>query len=159
MARLRNAATWFVGEFLVLPLRLELISMLTVLSRIVAVSTILGLLFVQLRAGLAQSWPAIVIQCGLCAMSAVMIGNIVKEVAFSIAERIARALERDFTRSGVTFTGKRYRFVQYVDGTWMRCESGPHGTVCEWMDTFGACNRIETSAMSPPLRKPDRAIR
>ena len=71
--------------------------------------------------------------------------NLFTSKGFALAQRLTNSLGYRFRREGVMLDGKRFCETHYPDGTWMRTEHGPEGTVCEWTDELGACNRIVTA--------------
>jgi hypothetical protein len=68
---------------------------------------------------------------------AVAVGWLAKEFAFLAATNVANSMGRDFTRRGVLLGGGEFEETQYADGTWNRLETGPRGTVHEWVGPDG----------------------
>jgi hypothetical protein len=68
------------------------------------------------------------------------------EPAIPFRARFLAWLGVDYSRTGTLPGGRSYRETFYANGMRYRCETGPKGTVCEWTDTSGAWNRIETRA-------------
>jgi hypothetical protein len=143
-SRARLLAAWLACEFLHIAGGSRACLLATSVCRVIGVGVILGIAYACLSDGLAPDLLAAATQCVLAAVLGVMLGNLAKEVAFDCFAQVFGRLGRDFMRTGRTVDGRIYRKTLYPDGTWFRSESGPRGTVCEWTDASGACNRIET---------------
>ena len=144
---------WFAHEFLRISIRLDASSILTSLCRLFGVAIILAIVRFTLSGGLAPASVAALLQCGLAALLAVLIGNIAKEMAIELCAGAMRLCGRDFSRIGATLDGGTYRETLHVDGTWIRCVSRPAGSVCEWTDRWGACYQIVTGPRNSVLRR------
>ena len=81
----------------------------------------------------------------LAELTAVLIGNIIKELAFSICAAAVTTSGHVFCRCGFTVGGRTFHEAYYPNSTWMRCESRGRRTLCEWTDPRGGCHRIEVT--------------
>jgi hypothetical protein len=139
------ALRWFACQFLWIGGRSGSPAVLASLSRLAGLAVMIGLIWFTLT----QSWqndeelgfPVYL----LTALVGVLFGNLAKECAISFCAGVLGWFDCDFSHRGATLDGKKYWEYFFSDGTWMRCESGPQGNVCEWTDRYGACNRVETS--------------
>jgi len=139
------ALRWFGIEFLTLAARRrDMSSQLSVACRVVGCATIGGVLWLTLSGGVGEGAADPLIQCVGSVLLAIALGNLVRELASACCAQVMNWMGRDFTRRGVTLDGKTYVETQHPDGTWIHCISGPEGTVCEWTDRCGACNKITT---------------
>jgi hypothetical protein len=138
------ALRWFAVEFLVIAIRRDASSILTGACRLIGCAALGGVLWLTLSGGVSESALPATIQYVSSALLAVALGNVAREFASSVCAQVMGWGGRDFTRKGATLNGKTYRETLHPDGTWFRCESGPEGTICEWTDTHGACNRVVT---------------
>jgi hypothetical protein len=148
------ALRWFAYEFFSIAIGRSASAILTSVCRVLGVGVMLAVARIALSNGLTTGALAAVEQCVFVGAVAVLLGNLVKESAIDLGARVLGWSGRDFSRSGATLQGKVYRETLYADGTWIRCESGPDGTVCEWTDRSGVCNRIETRVSGGGMRKP-----
>ena len=98
-------------------------------------------LHAELQDGLF-SGSAGVIQLSAAGLTAILFGNVAKEVAFDLYARIVLWSGRTFLRTGLTLAGNTYHEMQFTDGTWIRYEIGSEGTFCEWTEADGRCNRV-----------------
>jgi hypothetical protein len=138
------AVRWFGVEFLRLAVRRDMSSLLSVACRVIGCAAIGGVLWLTLSGGLVEGLAEPAIQYVASMLLAVALGNVAREFAISCCAQVMSWMGRDFTRRGATLDGKTYVETQHPDGTWIRCVSGPEGTVCEWTDTYGACNKVIT---------------
>ncbi len=119
-------------------------SRLTDLCRLLGVGTIVAIMAFETDSfvveGLRTGWPV----WALDGIVAILIGNVVKEVAIWLSARIVNALGADLYRQGVMLNGHAFAEVFRSDGTWRRHEFGDRETICEWTDRFGACSRRVT---------------
>jgi hypothetical protein len=145
-ARALSWVRWFVHEFFAIALGLDASSIVTSLGRVAGVIVMYGIARASLMQGLAPGALAAVTQCAFVGTLAIVVGNIAKELAIDLGARVLGWCRREYRRDGVKPDGKTYSQTLYPDGTWFRSESGPAGTVCEWTDPSGACNRIVTGA-------------
>jgi hypothetical protein len=144
VSRARMLALWLAFEFLHIAGGPRASSIATSFCRVLGVAMFVVVVRGCLSDGLAPEPAAAATQCVLAAVLGVMLGNLAKEMSFACCGHVFGWLGRDLIRTGRTVDGKIYRETLYPDGTWFRSESGPRGTVCEWTDTSGACNRVET---------------
>jgi type IV secretory pathway VirB2 component (pilin) len=137
-----NAVRWCVSEFLPVSVRNTVSSRLTDLCRLLGFGTLILILAFE-TGGFASSGgsPPAWGQWLLDAIVAVLIGNLVKELALVLCVRIVNAMGRNFYRKGIRLNGTPFRETFHPDGSWRRCEYRAEETVCEWTDAFGACNR------------------
>jgi hypothetical protein len=135
---------WFAWEFLALPHRGDLSSWLVAVSRVVGCGAIYGVLHVALSGGVAADFAAAAVQWISSIALALALGNVARECTASVAARLSVSLGREFRRKGATLNGRTYVEAFHADGTWMRCVIGPEDTVCEWTDSYGACNKVVT---------------
>jgi len=147
---LRNLVTgglrvlkWFVHEFLLLVIRPAAGAGLAWLCRLVGCLVTAMSLGAELREGMLPNHAAAVIQFGLAALTAILLGNVAKEVAFDLCARCVVWSGRAFVRNGLTASGKTFWEIQFRDGTWLRCEAGGASTSCEWTEPDGQCTRLE----------------
>jgi hypothetical protein len=151
-----RALRWFVHEFVV-SVQPVATSKPGSLCRLVGCAVIVAVLRVELGNGLLPSPTAAVIQFGVACLTAILLGNIAKEIAFEICARFVTWSGRSFVRNGLTPGGNTYCEIQFTDGTWMRCEMGSAGTFYEWTEPDGRCNRIELlDGMSRPRSRSPR---
>jgi hypothetical protein len=141
---------WFAAEFLRIPMRLEVVSILTGVCRLAGCTVIASLLYFQLHQPNVSTFTyAALAEGSLAVLISLMMGNLVKELLFTASEHVAAWFGRDFNRRGYTLSGKKFRETVHVDGTWIRCGSSRHGTVCEWTDASGRCSKVITSHAPP----------
>ncbi len=138
-----NLLRWFAHEFLLLTFAPAAGSRLANLCRLIGCLVILESLRAELRAGLLPNVTTAAIQLGLAALTAILFGNVAKEVAFDLAERFTVWWGRAFVRTGVTVNGGTFWEIQFRDGTWMRYETGASQAICEWTEPDGRCKRLE----------------
>ncbi len=143
-----QAARWFAREFLALAPVTAIDSRLAGVSRVLGCAVIAVSLRAELQAGLLPTVPAAAIQLALAALTAVLFGNIAKEVALDLVARLAIWRGREFVRTGITLGGSRFWEVHFTDGTWARCETAPSQLTCEWTEPDGRCRRFELRAAS-----------
>lgn len=89
-----------------------------------------------------------VLQVALAGITAVLIGNVVKEFAFALSDLAMTAAGRPFARKTVTLTGRRVAEISFPGGTWIRQESWHGGAAWAWTERDGSCTRIESPAMT-----------
>jgi hypothetical protein len=140
-----NLARWFGAEFLRIPMRFGVVPVLTAISRLSGIAVTGAALYLQLRGTYQLTGYVYLTQWCLAIPLALLVGNVAKECGFILAERTAAALGLDFDRRGYTLDGRRFRKTLYPDGSWTRCETSARGTVCEWTDPFGRCEKVVTS--------------
>ena len=146
------ASRWFAYEFLAIAVGRSPSAILTSSCRVLGIVVMLAIARISLSNGLTTGALNAATQCVFIGLVAILLGNLAKETAIDLGARVMNSLGRDFSRTGATLGGNVYRETLYSDGTWIRCESGPAGTVCEWTDTSGACNRIVTGPQDRPPR-------
>lgn len=160
-------AQWLAHEFLAIsPPALTVSNLASGGCRLLGCAVTLLVTHVELRGGVMTGLLVAVAQLALEAITAILIGNIAKECAFALCEAIVTASGRTFSRTGVTLSGGAFSETHYPNGTWLRCESGDSGTVCDWTDSLGGCNRVEIrrdASLHESLRlstaRPERAWR
>lgn len=145
---------WWTKEFWVLPPPRSLNASLTGLCRLIGCATMLALTRFGLAGGLAMDGGTAAVQLALLVVLAVSLGNLAKEVAFGICAVVVNRCGHLFSRRGLTIDGRRFRETQYPDGTWIRFETGPTGTMCEWTNKLGICNRIDVGPRADSARPP-----
>ena len=133
---------WFVHEFLLLRIHSAVGSGLTNLCRIAGCLVIVLSLRVELRDGLLPSTTAALMQVGIAGFTAVLFGNIAKELAFDLCARFIVWSGRVFLRTGLTVAGNMFWEMQFRDGTWIRGETATTGTCCEWIGPDGRASRV-----------------
>lgn len=141
-----QAARWFAREFLALAPATAAESRLAVVSRVLGCAVIAVSLRAELQAGLLPTAPAAAIQLALAALTAVLFGNVAKELGLDLVARLATWRGREFVREGITLGGRTFWEVQFTDGTWARCETEPSRLTCEWTEPDGRCKRLELRA-------------
>jgi hypothetical protein len=144
------AVRWFAHEFLWIAARPSAAAVLISIARLVGLSILLAVGHLSMSDGLAPGMPQATTHFILALLLAVSLGNLAKECTVTLCARALALLGRDFLRRGATLDGKHFCETFYADGTWIRCESGPEATVCEWTDGSGAINRIVTRPRAPP---------
>ncbi len=107
------------------------------------------LLLVRFALGRGVESPAAlaVLQITLAGVIAVLIGNILEEVAFALSKQLMNWLGQPFARMTRTLRGRVISETYFPDGTWVRRETWKAGVVWEWTERDGSCARIETPAM------------
>lgn len=108
-----------------------------------------AILCISLTHGLAPGILGVTMQCIFVGAVALVAGFLATESAIVCCAHVFGWFRRDFSRSGLMLDGSAYREVFHPDGTWMRFESGPRGTICEWTDSSGAFNRVVTGPREP----------
>lgn len=151
-ARASSLARWFAHEFFSIALGLDASSIVTSLGRLMGVAVMLTILYVSLMHGLAPEALAAVTQCVFVVAVAVVVGRVAMEATIDLGAGVLGWLRREYRRDGLRPDGRTYSETLYPDGTWFRSESGPAGTVCEWTDPSGACNRLITAQRKRVLR-------
>lgn len=150
-------AQWLVHEFLTPGSSRDGHAVLTTGARLVGCSAICGILRVELGRGLPAGVIPAVAYMALAGVTAVMLGNLAKEMAFTMCEALVTALGRVFSRRGCSLTGRRFHELHFPDGTWVRHEQQRQRIVCEWTDRLGRCHRV---AIEPkPLASGDGSTR
>ncbi len=110
----------------------------------------------SLSDGLVSSPSLAVLQVAMAVIVAVLIGNMVKEFAFALAEGVVTTFGRPFFRKRMTVTGRLVSEIWFPGGTWIRCETWRKGSACEWTERDGSCTRIEMPAMTVVRAGPPR---
>ena len=87
-------------------------------------------------------------QLAIASLTAVLFGNVAKELAFDLAARLTLWRGRPFVRNGRTVGGKTFWEVQFTGGTWMRFETASRQVICEWTEPDGRCNRLEVGSIA-----------
>jgi hypothetical protein len=86
---------------------------------------------------------ALALLWAVSALTAVLIGNIARELMFVLCSSVAAFRGHAFHRDGVTIGGRTFREIQYPTMTWVRCECGTDEFSCEWTEPTGRCNRVD----------------
>ena len=142
---LYNLLRWIACELFWIGTRANSVSAAVTLCRLGGLSVVAGLVYFQLRGGLAaQPWMA-GMQCALAALISILVGNLAKEVLLDVSARLMNYCGIDFTRRGFRIDGSAFTETLRSDGTWYRSISNATGTICEWTDTYGKCTRIITA--------------
>jgi hypothetical protein len=136
--------TWIAFEFLPLRAEASAFRVLGTVCRLAGCGVALGILSVELRESVTTRGAMLVLVWAVSAPTAVLIGNFAKEWTFELCSRLVTLSGRTFFRTGVTLGGRAFLEVHYPRGIWLRCEFGPAGSVYEWNDANGCCNRLET---------------
>ncbi len=134
---------WFAYEFLGFANSEEHFPILTAGARFLGCASIACILRVELCNGLTTDLLSTGAYLLVAGLTAVLIGNIVKEMAFCLCAAAVNASGHVFCRRGFTLGGRTFHEAHYPNGTWMRCESQGRRTACEWTDLLGGCHRIE----------------
>ncbi len=150
-----NLLRWFMHEFLLPTPPACAGARLANVCRPAGCAVILASLCAELQAGLLPNVAAAAIQLGLAGLTAILFGNIAKEVAFDIAARCTLWCGRPFVRQGVSVRGRTFWEIQFRDGTWLRYEMGATRAICEWTERDGRCSRLELQ----PLPRPEEEWR
>jgi hypothetical protein len=145
---LSHLAEWFVHEFLTLWIRPNETSTWASLCRLIGCAVIAIVLHAELKDGLLPGVGA-VIQLAVAGLTAILLGNVVKELAFDLYARLLMWSGRCFVREGRTPGGSRYCEIQFNDGTWLRCEMRSGAAIYEWTEPDGSCKRV---ALPPVTR-------
>ena len=119
------------------------------------IATLLVVRF-ELGRGLLSPSPLAVLQITLACVAAVLIGNVVKECAFALSERVVNGLGHPFFRTTRTLRGRLVSEIHHPDGTWFRYETWKDGAAWEWTERDGSCVRIESPAMTIVRATPPR---
>jgi hypothetical protein len=146
LVRLGHAARWFVHEALPFPVRPAASSLVAAGCRGVGCCAMATILYVELRNGVAPSALLAITHLSVSALTAVLLGNIVRECAFSVCSALTTCSGHAFFREGITLGGVKFEEVHYPGGTWLRCESGLGIVTCEWTEPDGSCRRTEIRA-------------
>lgn len=135
---------WIAFEFL--PLRVGAMGFpaLATVCRLAGCGVALGILSVELRGSATSGAVMLILVWTGSALTAVLIGNCAREWTFELCSRLVTLSGHTFCRTGVTLGGRAFLEVHYPRGTWLRCEFGAAGSVYEWTDENGRCNRLET---------------
>ena len=153
-ARASTLVRWFAVEFFSIAFAFKPSSIVTNLGRLAGVAAMLVVVRVSISPGLASGALTVMTQYVCIGALAILFGNVARELAIELGARVLGWSGREYRRTGVRLDGKIYTETLYPDGTWYRSERGPLGTVCEWTDRSGACNRIVTAPRKcAPLRR------
>jgi hypothetical protein len=86
--------------------------------------------------------PSEVLPFGLFVMTvALLVGNLIKEVAILMGSTMMNRLGLEFRRTRVTLSGAQMNEVYRPDGTWDRCILESAEIIHEWSDPNGKCQR------------------
>jgi hypothetical protein len=77
------------------------------------------------------------------ALTAVLIGNIARELMFGVCSSVATWMGHAFHRDGVTLGGRTFLEIHYPEMTWVRCECAVDEFSYEWTEPTGRCNRVD----------------
>ncbi len=131
-------------------------SVLGATCRLIGCAATLLLLRFELGRGLESQVGLAVLQVTLAAVTAILIGNIVKEAVFALSKQLMNWLGQPFVRVTRTLRGRTVSETYFPDGTWMRRETWKAGAVWEWTERDGSCTRIETPTMRVVRTTPPR---
>jgi hypothetical protein len=134
---------WLLFEVLPLPMRTTGCHVAAVACRVAGCGVSFGVLSVELQASARSHGEELVLLWAASALTALLIGNIAREMMFEACTSVATLLGRPFLRDGVTLTGRTFLEIHYPTMTWVRCECGADGFSYEWTETTGRCNRVE----------------
>jgi hypothetical protein len=84
---------------------------------------------------------ALALLWAVSALTAVLIGNIARELMFVLYSSVATFRGHAFHRDGVTIGGRTFLEIQYPTMTWVRCECGTDEFSCEWTEPTARCKR------------------
>lgn len=141
-----HASRWFVHEFIVAAIRPAADSTCARICSLVGCVVILAGLRAELREGLLPNTSAACIQLGVAGITAILLGNVARELAFDVSARLTLWSGRAFIRTGLTVGGRAFWEIQFRNGTWMRSENGAALAFCEWTEPDGRCHRLEVLA-------------
>ena len=134
---------WVLFEFLPLPSRARGYQMAGVMCRLSGCGACVGILSVALRARAASHGEMLALLWGGSALTAILIGNIAREVMFGLCASVSTWLGHVFQRGGVTLGGRNFLEIHYPSMTWLRWECGADEISCEWTEPTGRCNRVD----------------
>ena len=134
---------WALFEVLPLPLSKRGYRVMGVACRLVACGVSVGILSVELRASATSHGEKLALLWAVSALTAVLIGNIIRELMFGICSSVVTFLGHAFYRDGVTLGGRTFVEIHYPTMTWARCECGADEISYEWTEPTGRCSRID----------------
>ncbi|HTC54751.1 MAG TPA: hypothetical protein VK700_22640 [Steroidobacteraceae bacterium] len=134
---------WVVCELLPLPMSTRAHHLVAAACRLAGCAVAVGILSVELqRSGASHGLVLACLWTG-SALTAVLIGNIARELLFALSTSVATLLGQVFQRDGATLGGRTFLEVHYPTMTWIRCECADDEFTCEWTEPTGRCNRVE----------------
>jgi len=134
---------WLVFEVLPLPISTRGDYVVGAACRLVACGVSIGILSVELQTSATLRGEALALLWAASALTAVLIGNVARELMFGICSSVAAWTGHAFHRDGVTLGGRTFLEVHYPTMTWARCECGADEFSYEWTEPTGRCNRID----------------
>ena len=150
---------WVLFEVLPLPVSTRGFHLVGVVCRLVGCTVSLAILTMELRASAASHGEVLALLWAVSVLTALLIGNVAREVLFGVCSSVASLMGRKFYRDGVTFGGRSFLEIHYPTKTWLRCECVADEISCEWTDPTGRCSRLDLqlrpdSAHSAKRRQP-----
>ena len=143
---------WLVFEVLPLPMSTTGYDVVAVACRLIACGISLGILSVALQASAMAHGKALALLWAASALTALLIGNIVREFMFTVCASVVTWMGRVFHRRGVTLGGRTFLEIHDPTMTWVRCECGPDEFSCEWTEPSGRCNRVDVQLHANRIR-------
>jgi hypothetical protein len=134
---------WVVLEVLPLPMSTRGSDVVGAACRLVGCGVSLGILSVELRASATLHGEALALLWAGSGLTAVLIGNIARELMFVLCSSVATWMGHAFHRDGVTLGGRTFLEIHYPAMTWVRCECGADEFSYEWTEPSGRCNRVD----------------
>jgi len=134
---------WFALEFLPLRIAARASDIAGAVCRFVGCGVALGVLSVEIQMRAMAHGVTVTLLWFGSALTALFIGNFVREWMFAFCSRVANLCGYAFRRRGVTLGGQTFSEICYPKGTWLRCECGATGASYEWTQPDGSCNRVE----------------
>lgn len=141
---------WFVFEVLPLPIGTRGSAVVATACRLLSCAVSIGVLSVALQASAISHGEVLVLLWVGSALTAVLIGNVARELLFSVCSSMANSMGHAFRRDGITLGGRAFLETHYPTKTWARWESGAGEFSCEWTEPTGRCNRVEVEFHSIP---------
>lgn len=134
---------WVVFEVLPLPRSTRSYHVVGTACRLIGCGVSLGILAVGLRARATSHGEGLALLWAVSVLTAVLIGNIARELMFAVCTSVATWMGRAFHREGVTLGGRTFLEMHYPTKTWARSECGADEFSHEWTEESGRCNRVE----------------
>ncbi len=153
---------WIVFEVLPLPRSTRAYDFVGVACRLVGCGVAIGILSVELQASAASHGEMLVLLWAGSALTAILIGNIARELMFVICASVATVMGHAFHRDGVTLGGRTFQEIHYPTMTWARCELRADEFSYEWTEPTGRCSRVDVqfrANCAQDTRKPRPVIR
>ena len=134
---------WVVFEVLPLPMGTGSFQIIALACRLVGCGASFGILLVQLQASATAHGGVLALLWSGAALTAVLIGNVAREVMFGGCSLVANWMGHAFQRDGVTLGGRTFREIHYPTMTWARWERGADDFSYEWTEPTGRCSRVD----------------